>query len=126
MSLLTRQFHPSPECGRALVLRPLRPHSHPIPLRLPLGPEEVLAVRLAARPAVDLGIPHRHQEEVDVELLIPDHGKDALVLVGAVRFDLDDLPANQVVEVLPGLLAKGLAGFVAVGDLGGDGSMRAG
>ncbi len=77
--LFARQPHPPSKHRRALVLRSLRPHPHPIPLGLHFGPEEVLAVRLAEGTTIHR-VAHGHHEQGDEDMLIPDHRKKPLIL----------------------------------------------
>jgi len=103
---------------RALVTQPLRPYALLIPRRLLLGLQEVLTVLWAGHSSVYLRGPHRHHQQVDPDLPVDDHGDDPPVLVGAVRFPLDALPAEQGVEVFPGRFLVRLARVVPVGALG--------
>jgi len=62
-------------------------------------------------------VPHGDHEEVDVDLLVPDHGQDSLVPIRTVGVNLNRLPADQMIEVVTGFLAVGLPGFRTVRDL---------
>ncbi len=52
-------------------------------------------------------------------MFVPDDGQDALVPVRAVGVHPHGLPADELIEVVSGLFALGLAGLPPVEDLGG-------
>ena len=60
------------------------PHPYAVPPGLRFGLLQLPAGDLAAGSLVDLRIPHRDHQEVDLDLLVPDHGEDTVVPVRAV------------------------------------------
>lgn len=58
---------------------------------------------------MDFRILHGNHQEVGIEQSNLDHGQDSLVPIQTVVVNLNRLPADQVVEVITGLLPVGLA-----------------
>ncbi len=52
-------------------------------------------------------------------MLVPHDGQDPLELVRPVGVHPDGLPADEVIQVVPGFFPEGLAWLVSVGDLWG-------